>query len=152
MGAPHFHTHGDGNSHSHSHKNGQHKQEQGNLEPPRLEEVSDGIYAYLQPDWTWMINNTGLVLGSDGVTVSIICLLLTNAQGSKKGKPTPDLPVSFMVQGLFLIARSSKLLTDKSPASASHRTPARPPECTPPFAYPPCAPAKSCRLRGTNGS
>jgi cyclase len=75
MGAPHFHTHRDGSSHSHSHDNGQHvhEHEQGHLEPPRLEEVSDGIYAYLQPDWTWMINNTGLVLGADGVTVIDTC-------------------------------------------------------------------------------
>ncbi|WP_067832381.1 MBL fold metallo-hydrolase [Actinomadura kijaniata] len=35
--------------------------------PPRLEEVSDGIFAYLQPDGTWWINNTGFVAGSRGV-------------------------------------------------------------------------------------
>ncbi len=28
--------------------------------PPRLEEVSDGIHAYVQPDGTWWINNTGV--------------------------------------------------------------------------------------------
>jgi cyclase len=35
---------------------------------PRVQEVSDGVYAYVQPDGTWFINNTGfLVLGeADG--------------------------------------------------------------------------------------
>lgn len=31
--------------------------------PPRVEEVSDGIFAYIQPDGTWWINNTGFVAG-----------------------------------------------------------------------------------------
>lgn len=43
------------------------------LDPPRLEEVADGIYAYVQPDGTWMINNTGFLLGPDGVTVIDSC-------------------------------------------------------------------------------
>ncbi len=30
---------------------------------PRLEEVSDNIFAYIQPDGTWWINNAGLVVG-----------------------------------------------------------------------------------------
>ncbi|NDU73903.1 MBL fold metallo-hydrolase [Actinomadura sp. DSM 109109] len=34
---------------------------------PRLEEVSDGIFAYLQPDGTWWINNTGFITGARGV-------------------------------------------------------------------------------------
>ena len=32
----------------------------------RLEEVSDGIYAYLQPDGSWWINNTGFLVGRRG--------------------------------------------------------------------------------------
>ncbi|QXJ20339.1 MBL fold metallo-hydrolase [Actinomadura graeca] len=35
---------------------------------PRLEEVSDGIFAYVQPDGTWWINNTGFLTGARGVT------------------------------------------------------------------------------------
>jgi cyclase len=35
---------------------------------PRLQEVSDGIFAYLQPDGTWWINNTGFLVGARGVT------------------------------------------------------------------------------------
>ncbi|GAA4387681.1 MBL fold metallo-hydrolase [Actinomadura sp. NPDC048032] len=35
---------------------------------PRLQEVSDGIFAYLQPDGTWWINNAGFLAGARGVT------------------------------------------------------------------------------------
>lgn len=31
--------------------------------PPRLEAVSDGIYAYIQPDGSWWINNMGVLVG-----------------------------------------------------------------------------------------
>ena len=37
------------------------------LDPPYLEEVSPGIFAYIQPDGTWFLNNTGWVTGDDGV-------------------------------------------------------------------------------------
>ena len=36
------------------------------LPPPVLREVSDGIHAYIQPDGSWWINNTGLLVGSRG--------------------------------------------------------------------------------------
>jgi cyclase len=36
------------------------------LAPPVLREVSEGIHAYLQPDGSWWINNTGLLIGSRG--------------------------------------------------------------------------------------
>ncbi|MEV5827410.1 MBL fold metallo-hydrolase [Spirillospora sp. NPDC052242] len=39
----------------------------------RLEEVSDGIFAYVQPDGTWWINNTGFLVGSRGVTSVDAC-------------------------------------------------------------------------------
>jgi cyclase len=34
---------------------------------PYVQEVSDGIYAYVQPDGTWWINNTGFLVGPQGV-------------------------------------------------------------------------------------
>ena len=37
------------------------------LDPPRVEEVSDGVFAYIQPDGTWWINNTGFLVADDGV-------------------------------------------------------------------------------------
>jgi cyclase len=41
--------------------------------PPQLQEVSDGIYAYIQPDGTWWINNTGFVVGPQGVIAVDSC-------------------------------------------------------------------------------
>jgi len=35
--------------------------------PPQTIEVSDGIYAYIQPDGSWFINNTGFLAGRRGV-------------------------------------------------------------------------------------
>ncbi|WP_421845542.1 MBL fold metallo-hydrolase [Mycobacterium sp.] len=35
--------------------------------PPRVQEVDDGIFAYLQPDGSWWINNTGFLVGQRGV-------------------------------------------------------------------------------------
>src|SRR5271155_708999 len=34
---------------------------------PRIEEVSNGVFAYIQPDGTWFINNTGFVVGQSGI-------------------------------------------------------------------------------------
>jgi cyclase len=42
-------------------------QEHAALAPPRLEEVSTGIYAYVQPDGSWFLNNTGFLVGRRGV-------------------------------------------------------------------------------------
>jgi cyclase len=41
--------------------------------PARVQEVSDGVFAYIQPDGTWFINNTGFLLASDGVTSIDTC-------------------------------------------------------------------------------
>ena len=35
--------------------------------PPETQEVADGIWAYIQPDGTWWINNTGFLTGPQGV-------------------------------------------------------------------------------------
>lgn len=35
--------------------------------PPRVEEVSDGVFAYVQPDGSWWINNAGFLRGVRGV-------------------------------------------------------------------------------------
>ncbi|UBU12848.1 MBL fold metallo-hydrolase [Nonomuraea gerenzanensis] len=43
------------------------------LPPPRVEEVSDGVYAYVQPDGSWWINNTGFLAGRRGVVVIDAC-------------------------------------------------------------------------------
>lgn len=38
------------------------------LPPPETVEVAEAVYAYVQPDGSWWINNTGFIVGSDGVT------------------------------------------------------------------------------------
>lgn len=40
------------------------------LGPSRIEEVAEGVFAYVQPDGSWCINNTGFVAGASG-TVSV---------------------------------------------------------------------------------
>jgi cyclase len=40
---------------------------------PLLSEVSPGIYAYVQPDGTWWINNTGFLTGPQGVVSIDTC-------------------------------------------------------------------------------
>jgi cyclase len=40
---------------------------------PRLEEVDRGVFAYVQPDGTWWINNTAFVTAADGVVVVDTC-------------------------------------------------------------------------------
>jgi cyclase len=40
---------------------------------PAVQEVSDGIYAYLQPDGTWWLNNTGFLVGRRGVVSVDAC-------------------------------------------------------------------------------
>jgi cyclase len=37
------------------------------LAPPRVEEVADRVFAYVQPDGTWWINNAGFLVGSASV-------------------------------------------------------------------------------------
>ncbi len=41
--------------------------------PGLLEEVADGVFAYVQPDGSWMINNTGFLVARDGVTAVDAC-------------------------------------------------------------------------------
>jgi cyclase len=43
------------------------------LGPPRVEEVSPGIFAYIQPDGTWWINNTGFLVGASAVAAVDAC-------------------------------------------------------------------------------
>lgn len=37
------------------------------LAPPRVEQVSSGVYAYIQPDGSWFLNNTGFLVGRKGI-------------------------------------------------------------------------------------
>jgi cyclase len=48
---------------------------------PELTEVSPGIYAYVQPDGTWWINNTGFLTGPQGVISIDTCSTRRRTQG-----------------------------------------------------------------------
>ncbi len=43
------------------------------IPPPRVQEVADGIFAYIQPDGSWWINNTGFLVGRRGVVSVDAC-------------------------------------------------------------------------------
>jgi cyclase len=43
------------------------------LKPPRVEEVSEGVFAYIQDDGSWWINNTGFLVGRRAVTAIDSC-------------------------------------------------------------------------------
>ncbi|NUU20621.1 MAG: MBL fold metallo-hydrolase [Streptomycetaceae bacterium] len=45
----------------------------GTIDPPRVEEVADKVFAYIQPDGTWWINNTGFLVGDGGVIAIDAC-------------------------------------------------------------------------------
>jgi cyclase len=40
---------------------------------PRLEDLGGGLYAYIQPDGSWMINNTGFLVAAGGVVAVDSC-------------------------------------------------------------------------------
>lgn len=45
-------------------------------EPPRVVEVAGGVFAYVQPDGSWYLNNTGILVGARGV----ICVDATSTE------------------------------------------------------------------------
>src|SRR6266481_5968061 len=52
---------------------GQRSRNDGLSPPPFVEEVSDGIYAYLQLAGQWGLNNSGFLVGSRAVTLVDTC-------------------------------------------------------------------------------
>ncbi len=64
---------------------------------PEIREVSPGIYAYLQLDGSWGLNNTGFIVGKDAVTVIDSCFTAARTQAFIKAihsvadKPLPTL-------------------------------------------------------------
>ena len=59
--------------------------------PPSVVEVGDGLFAYVQPDGSWMVNNTGFLVGPDGVTSIDTCSteLRTRTYLQALGRVTP---------------------------------------------------------------
>ena len=62
------HGHGHGNEHGHEHGHSD-----AAIDPPYVDEVSPGVFAYIQPDGTWWINNTAFVVAGDGVVAIDTC-------------------------------------------------------------------------------
>ena len=50
-----------------------HDHDHASLPPGRLDEVSDGVFAWVQPDGSWFINNCGALVGTDGVVSIDTC-------------------------------------------------------------------------------
>src|ERR1700678_3287954 len=50
------------------------------LGPAQVTEVADGVYAYVQPDGSWWINNTGFVVGTAGG----LCIDTSATEGSPR--------------------------------------------------------------------
>src|SRR6266566_642632 len=48
--------------------------------PPRVAEVSEGIYAYLQPAGQWGLNNSAVLVGSHAVTLIDTCFTQRRTQ------------------------------------------------------------------------
>src|SRR6266851_5293468 len=51
---------------------------------PELVEVSAGVYAYVQPDGTWWINNTGFLVGPQGVISIDACATWRRTQAYRE--------------------------------------------------------------------
>jgi cyclase len=65
--------HHDGHHHEHDRATGIRSDAVVALGPPRLEEIDQGVYAYVQPDGTWWINNCGVIAAPDGVVAIDSC-------------------------------------------------------------------------------
>ena len=51
----------------------EHDHDHPDIPPPSVEEVSDGVFAYVQLDGSWGLNNSGFLVGRDAVTVIDTC-------------------------------------------------------------------------------
>ncbi len=66
--------------------------------PPTTEEVSPGIFAYIQLDGSWGLNNPGFIVGRRAVTVVDSCLTLRRARALQDAvRSKADLPVSTLI-------------------------------------------------------
>jgi cyclase len=68
------------------------------LPSPYLEEVSPGIYAYIQLDGTWGLNNTGFLTGRDAVSVVDTCFTEARTRAFLQAiDGVTDLPIRTLV-------------------------------------------------------
>ncbi|MFI7641264.1 MBL fold metallo-hydrolase [Nonomuraea sp. NPDC049400] len=68
------------------------------LAPPRVEEVSDGVYAYVQPDGSWWINNTGFLAGRRGVICVDACSTERRTRAFREAiRKVTDRPITTLI-------------------------------------------------------
>ena len=68
------------------------------LPAPRLDEVSPGIYAYIQLDGSWGLNNPGFLVGRGGVTVVDTCFTEARARAFRDAvRRVTDCPIRTLV-------------------------------------------------------
>jgi cyclase len=69
------------------------------LPPPKIEEVSDGVFAYVQLDGSWGLNNTGFIVGSDGITAIDTCFTERRSRAFRDAiRSVSGLPVRALVK------------------------------------------------------
>ena len=54
------------------------------LPPGRVEEVADQVFAYVQPDGSWWVNNAGFVVGADGLVGVDACSTVARTQALRE--------------------------------------------------------------------
>ena len=65
---------------------------------PTLHEVSDGVFAYVQLDGSWGLNNTGFLVGDDGVIAIDTCFTERRSRAFLDAvAPVTDRPVRTLV-------------------------------------------------------
>src|SRR5436309_6616113 len=68
------------------------------LAPPALEEVSAGIFAYIQLDGSWGLNNTGFIVGSDSLIAIDSCFTERRSRAFRDAiRSVTGLPVTALV-------------------------------------------------------
>lgn len=65
---------------------------------PELVEVSDGVFGYIQPDGSWWINNTGLLVGAHGAVSVDTCSTERRTLAYREAiRTVTDLPVRTVI-------------------------------------------------------
>ena len=70
----------------------------GAVPDPSLEEVAEGVHAYVQPDGTWFLNNAGVLIGSRSVILVDQCGTVARGRALlEAARRIADLPVQALV-------------------------------------------------------
>src|SRR5713226_8496014 len=73
--------------------------EHARIQPPEVVEVSDGVFAYVQLDGSWGLNNAGFIVGRDAVTVIDTCFTERRSRAFREAirSSAGDLPIRTLV-------------------------------------------------------